>query len=147
MLDSTPYMANLAFQIQYVDVPRDATPLRFASRPRRVATRVGRAAIALFAAATLAFVVFGFANAEPRSPGDPVRGEFRLGPGNQEPPGYVIPLRQGKVLVRSPPRRVPRRARQRAASGRRRPALSPLPRRSAARAVSDRSADGSPVSR
>ena len=29
--------------------------------------------------------------------GDPVRGEFRLGPGNQEPTGYVIPLRQGKV--------------------------------------------------
>ena len=98
MLDSTPYMANLAFQIQYVDLPRDATPVRFASRPRQVATRVSRAAIAVLAAATFAFVVFGFANAQTRSPGDPVRGEFRLGPGNQEPPGYVIPLRQGKVL-------------------------------------------------
>ena len=57
-----------------------------------VATGVGRAALAVFAAATLAFVIFGFANAQPRSPGDAVRGEFRLGPGNQQPPGYVIPL-------------------------------------------------------
>ena len=63
MLDSTPYMANLAFQIQYVDLPRDAMPVRFASRPQRVARRVSRAAIAVLAAATLAFVVFGFANA------------------------------------------------------------------------------------
>ena len=98
MLDSTPYMANVAFQIQYVDLPRDAMPVRLASRPRRVATRVSRAAIAVLAAATLALVVFGFANAQSPGAGGPVRGEFRLGPGNQEPPGYVIPLRQGKVL-------------------------------------------------
>ena len=97
MLDSTPYMANVAFQIQYVDLPRNASPVRVTSRPLRVATRVSRAAIAVLAAATIAFVVFGFANAQLGSSGDPVRGEFRLGPGNQEPPGYVIPLRQGKA--------------------------------------------------
>jgi len=94
MSDSALFPIQVSpFQIRYVDLPRDASPVRIPSRPRRVASRLSRAAIAVLAAATLAFVAFGFANAQPGGPGDAVRGEFRLAPGNQEPPGYVIPLK------------------------------------------------------
>jgi hypothetical protein len=98
MIDSHPFLAPLsAFQIRYVDLPRDAVPARSGARARRVATYLYRAAVAALVAVTLALVVYGFASAQAPTAGDPVRGEFRLGPGNQQPPGYVIPLRQGKV--------------------------------------------------
>ena len=33
----------------------------------------------------------------------PIRGEYRLAPGNQEPPGYVIPLDRGLGLSNPKP--------------------------------------------
>jgi hypothetical protein len=83
------------FHINYVDEPRNASSVR----RHRAAMAARRVAIAFVAAATIAAAAIGFAqaaNAPVRT--DPVRGEFRLAPGNQEPPGYVIKLDAGQGL-------------------------------------------------
>ena len=104
------------FQIRYVDQPRNASSVR----RHRVAVAARRVAIGFVAAAAIVGAAIGFAqaaNSDHRT--DPGRGEDSLAPGNQEPPGYVIPLDAGlgpsglqpnKVtpsLVPAPPGRVP----------------------------------------
>ena len=81
------------FQIRYVDASRDASSVR----RHRLAVAARRVAISTVAAATILVAAIGVANAATvNSDGevhtDPVRGEYRLGPGNITPPGYVIPL-------------------------------------------------------
>ena len=91
--DASRYPAHL-LKIRYVDPPRGAVPVRRHSRVvRRVAVVATTAAILLVAA-------IGVAAAARTGPGHdidsgPVPGEFRLGPGNQLPPGYVVPLGKG----------------------------------------------------
>jgi len=81
------------FQIRYVDASRDASSVR----RHRLAIAARRVAIATVAGAAIVAAAIGVANAATvNSDGevhtDPVRGEYRLGPGNITPPGYVIPL-------------------------------------------------------
>ena len=77
--------------IRYVAEPANAIPVPSrASRGRR------RGAVAVLVAALL--IVAGGTAASYRGPWNaastgPFPGEFRLGPGNQVPPGIVIPLR------------------------------------------------------
>jgi len=93
MFNSTLYPIQVSpFQIRYVDLSRDAVPVRPAQAGGARTTSRTRAAIGVVVAAVLAIAIYGFANAQSPSAGDPVRGEFRLGPGLQQPPGYVIPL-------------------------------------------------------
>ena len=88
--DASQYPAHL-LKIRYVDPPRDAVPVRQNGQAQVKAVLVTAAAAILLVAG------IGFANAVPTAPGsvsdgNPVPGEFRLGPGNQRPPGYVVPL-------------------------------------------------------
>ncbi|HET9346896.1 MAG TPA: hypothetical protein VFO05_14480 [Candidatus Limnocylindrales bacterium] len=88
--DASQYPAHL-LTIRYVDPPRDAVPVR------RSGQALVKAAIVMAAAAILIVGAIGFAQAAPTAPDrvtdhGPVRGEFRLAPGNQQPPGYVVPL-------------------------------------------------------
>jgi hypothetical protein len=86
----SPYPAHL-FNIRYVDPPRDAVPVRRRGRTIR------RFALGFAAGAVLVAAAIGFAEAARSAPGaardtDPGPGEFRLGLGLQQPPGYVVPL-------------------------------------------------------
>jgi hypothetical protein len=95
---STPIVqATNPFLIRYVDVPRDAVSVR----RHRLAVAARRGAIVAVAAVTVLGAGIGFSLANGANAAlinaavvatDPVRGEFRLGPGNLTPPGYVIPL-------------------------------------------------------
>ena len=76
-------------QIRYVDLPRDAVSVR------RSGASLRRIAVVTIAAATLLVAAIGFANAAPIAPNrvtddGRILGEFRLAPGNQQPPGYVL---------------------------------------------------------
>jgi len=87
------------FQIRYVDTTRDASSVR----RHRLAMAARRVAIATVAGAAIVAAAIGVANAATvNSNGevhtDPVRGEYRLAPGNLQPPGYVIPLDRGLGL-------------------------------------------------
>ncbi|HEX5012666.1 MAG TPA: hypothetical protein VFV72_00810 [Candidatus Limnocylindrales bacterium] len=83
------------FQIDYVDTPRHASSVR----RHRLAVAARRVAISFVAGGAIVAAAIGFANAANSGVGtDPVRGEYRLAPGNQEPPGYVIPLKRGLGL-------------------------------------------------
>jgi hypothetical protein len=77
--------------IRYVAEPTNAMPI-----PSRASRRSRRGAVAVFVAALL--IVAGGAAASYRGPWNaastgPFPGEFRLRPGNQVPPGIVVPLR------------------------------------------------------
>ena len=91
------------FQIRYVDLPKNASSVR----RHRVAVGARRVAIAFVAAAAIVGGAIGFAQAANSGiRTDPVRGEYRLAPGNQEPPGYVIPLGEGSGLSDLKPNKV-----------------------------------------
>jgi hypothetical protein len=83
------------FRIRFVGPSGPASSVR----RHRLAVAARRVALALGAAAAILLAGIGFSAvaANPVGPDnvvrtDPVRGEFRLGPGNAMPPGYVIPL-------------------------------------------------------
>jgi hypothetical protein len=82
--------SNFPYLIRYVDLPRDAVSIR----RHRVGETLRRTLLAIVVAATLIVAAIGFASpARPSAGnGDPVPGEFRLGPGNQQPPGVVNTL-------------------------------------------------------
>ena len=81
--------SNFPYTIQYVDLPRDAVSIR----RRRFLEAIRRNLLVIVGVAALAVAGIGIASAQPSVGSDvPVTGEFRLGPGNQQPPGYVIPL-------------------------------------------------------
>ena len=101
--DASQYPAHL-LKIRYVDSPRNAVPVR------RSGQALVKAALVSAAAAVLLVAGIGIAQAIPAAPGsvanpDAVLGEFRLGPGNQQPPGYVVSL--GKVSDQPVPEREP----------------------------------------
>jgi hypothetical protein len=83
------------YLITYVDAPRNAVAVR--RRPssrRRAAAAASVGAAALVLAGAIAAGAFRPA-VQARPAGDcghgAVPGEFRLGPGNQQPPGVVVP--------------------------------------------------------
>ena len=85
------------FNIRYVALSGEVSSVR----RHRIAVAVRRVAIAVVAAATIIVAGIGFSeavNAANPARTDPVRGEYRLAPGNQQPPGYVIPLDRGLGL-------------------------------------------------
>ena len=87
------------FQIRYIDRPRQTSSVR----RHRVAVAARRVSVATVTAAAVLVGAIGAANAATvNSDGvirtDPVRGEYRLAPGNQQPPGYVIPLGKASRL-------------------------------------------------
>lgn len=85
------------FNIRYVALSGEVSSVR----RHRMAVAARRVAIAVVAAATIIVAGIGFseaANAANADRTDPVRGEYRLAPGNQQPPGYVIPLDRGLGL-------------------------------------------------
>jgi hypothetical protein len=89
--DPSRYPVHLV-KIRYVDPPRNAVPVR------RSGQALVKAALVTAAAAFLLVAGIGFAQAVPAAPdrvtdAGPVRGEFRLGAGNQQPPGYEVPLK------------------------------------------------------
>jgi hypothetical protein len=124
MFHVNPSDPSLSYTIRYIGLPENAVPYR-PRRARRthriVATAVGAVLLTAGLAASVAASRPGMAN-DAGSPGplagaaregvqgefrlgpgngqpvgyvggpvtDHVSGEFRLGPGNQEPPGYVI---------------------------------------------------------
>ncbi|HET9521338.1 MAG TPA: hypothetical protein VFO73_09860 [Candidatus Limnocylindrales bacterium] len=84
-----PSDPSLSFPIRYVGDPAEAVPVR-----RRGSRRLRGAAAALgIAVAIVAGGAVVSGQAARPSAGGPVPGEFRLGPGNQVPPGVVVPLR------------------------------------------------------
>jgi hypothetical protein len=89
MFAVNPTDPSLTLPIRYVADAGDSVPVR-----RRGSRRWRGAAAALGVAVAIVAggaVVAGQA-ARP-SAGGPVPGEFRLAPGNQVPPGVVVPLR------------------------------------------------------
>ena len=83
------------YRIRYVGEPGDTMPVRRPSRARALAAR-GAIAVLLAIALALAgaLVVRSIAAGNVAAPIDmkPVPGEFRLAPGNQVPPGVVVPV-------------------------------------------------------
>jgi hypothetical protein len=91
-LVANPSDPSLTFSIRYVDLPGDAVPVR--RRGERghtiVAGAIAGAALAIGLAIGISLGGAGDSG-DPvgKLGGGPVVGEFRLGPGNQTPPGYV----------------------------------------------------------
>jgi hypothetical protein len=86
--------SNFPYTIRYVDLPRDAVSIR----RRRFLEAVRRDLLVIVGAAALVVAAIGIASARPSVGTDaPFPGEFRLGPGNQQPPGVVVPLSRGGV--------------------------------------------------
>ena len=87
MFAANPSDPSLSYTIRYIDLPENAVPYpRRSRRARRlvgVAAGVGILAVALATGvgASHPAADFGFP------------GEFRLGPGNGQPVGYVVPGR------------------------------------------------------
>jgi hypothetical protein len=77
------------FLIHYVGDAGDAVPVRRRASRR---TRGAAAALGIAVAVVAGGAVLSGQAARPSADG-PVRGEYRLGPGNQMPPGVVVPLR------------------------------------------------------
>ena len=81
--------SNFPYTIRYVDPPRDAVSIR----RRRFVEALRRDLLVIVGVAALVVAAIGIASAQPSTVTDaPVPGEFRLGPGNQQPPGVVVPL-------------------------------------------------------
>ena len=91
MFAANPVDPSLTYPIHYVADPTNAVPVRRPSLVRR-----SRGPVAVLAAAIL-IIAAGAAASDSvagKSAADrPVRGEFRLAPGNQVPPGVIVPLR------------------------------------------------------
>lgn len=86
---ANPVDPSLRFSIRYVDLPKNAVPVKRRSSERGhaiVAAAIAGAGLSI----AIALGIAGAAGAPAiQSPASPVTGEFRLGPGNQAPVGYV----------------------------------------------------------
>lgn len=100
MFAANPSDPSLSFfTIDYIGAPENAVPNRRPARGRRIAIAVASAAVALGLAAGIAAAI-GSGGSRPSAADDAsvaAPGEFRLAPGNQQPPGVVIPLPKAAV--------------------------------------------------
>jgi hypothetical protein len=96
MYQATPPIGS--FGIQFIGEPRDAHPIYRRESPRRRAAAIVAVAAAFFLAG-MAFATASSPAVRPAVDTAPVRGEFRLAPGNQQPPAIVVPLTKGGGLT------------------------------------------------
>ena len=96
MYQATPPIGS--FGIQFIGEPQDAHPIYRRESPRRRAAAIVAVAAAFFLAGMAFATASRPADRRPSVDSAPVRGEFRLAPGNQQPPGILVPLDQGSKL-------------------------------------------------